>query len=192
MDQTNFQEQPQAVKKPEIAEANRLRGVLPDRLTQALRQSGLSRRSLAAIIGVHLNTVHAYASGQRFPRLSQLTLLAKALGVGLDWLLDLAGTADMSRDLRALEIEILEYVLVENRRGHFPSFVEISHAFDADPYWSSPYVRKLMRFGLLAQSGGFRLTRSAMGRLPDDGWKPRRKILRRTPLLLRRTPLIAR
>ena len=165
----------------EAAEADRLRTVLPDRLTQALRLSGLSRRALAEIIGVHLNTVHAYASGMRFPRLSQLTLLAKALGVSLDWLLDLSGTADLSKDLSQQEMEILEYVQLENRRGCFPSFVEISHAFDAEPFWSSPHVRKLLRFGLLAQQGGFRLTRSGVKKIPGETWRP--KLPKRTPLL---------
>lgn len=166
--------------RKETLEANRLRLILPDRLTQALKLSGLSRRSLAEIIGVHLNTVHAYASGTRFPRLSQLTLLSKALGVSLDWLLDRAGTVDLAKDLDRLDTEILEYVQVENRRGHFPTYVEISHAFDNEPYWSSPFVRRLVRFGFLAQSGGFRLTRNGVKAVPD-GWSKRR--IKRTPLL---------
>lgn len=169
----------------EAKEADRLRSVLPDRLTQALRASGLSRRALAEIIGVHLNTVHAYASGGRFPRLSQLTLLAKALDVSLDWLLNLGGAADLGLDLATKEVEILEYVQVENQRGHQPTFVEISHAFDADPYWSSPYVRKLMRFGFLVQQGGFRLTRTGTELIPDGPSWPLRKRPKRTPLLAR-------
>lgn len=166
--------------RKEELEANRLRKVLPDRLIQALRLSGLSRRSLAEIIGVHLNTVHAYASGQRFPRLSQLTLLSKALNVSLDWLLDRQGTVDLQKELQKTDTEILEYVQLENRRGHHPTFVEISHAFDAEPYWSSPYVRKLVRFGLLAQAGGFRLTRVGNAKVVD-GFPAKR--IRRTPLV---------
>lgn len=170
--------------KREAVEADRLRIVLPDRLTQALRLSGLNRRALAEIIGVHLNTVHAYASGQRFPRLSQLTLLAKALGVRLDWLLKLDESADPSKDLHRDETDILEYVLVENDRGHFPTYVEISHAFDQEPYWSTPHVRKLVRFGLLAQQGGFRLTKAGGKRLPEDSRpKPVIRYMRRTPLV---------
>jgi len=167
----------------EAAEADRLRVVLPDRLTQALRQSGLSRRALADLVGVHLNTVHAYASGQRFPRLSQLTLLAKALGVSLDWLLDLSGTA-LTRDVRPTDLEILEYVHLENHRGCFPTFVEISHAFDAEPYWSSPFVRRLVRFGLMATQGGFRVTKNGLKALPPDSvWKGPKKVIKRTPVL---------
>lgn len=168
----------------EQAESNRLRSVLPDRLTQALRQSGLNRRALSEIIGVHLNTVHAYASGQRFPRLSQLTLLAKALGVSLDWLLNLAGTAEMGKDLRKVDLEILEYVQIENRRGHYPTFVQISHAFDQEPYWASPLVRRLVRFNFLAPKGGFRLTPHGLESIPvGDRWEMPRKLLKRTPVV---------
>ncbi len=187
--------------KREEVEAGRLRKVLPDRLTQALRDSGLSRRALSEIIGVHLNTVHAYASGQRFPRLSQLTLLAKALRVSLDWLLDLSGTAEMVSELRPRDLEILEYVQLENHRGHHPTFVEISHAFDADPYWASPYVRKLVRFGLLAPQPGFRITKAGLKAIPPDAvWRPRKKLPKRTPVLaiprpprresIKRTPVV--
>lgn len=182
-----------AEAKLEVVEANRLRAVLPERLTQALRQSGLSRRALSEIIGVHLNTVHAYASGQRFPRLSQLTLLAKALDVSLDWLLDLSGTAQMGTKISELDLEILEYVQVENYRGHHPTFVEISHAFDADPYWASPFVRKLVRFGYLASQPGFRITKAGYTKIPADSvWRAPRKVMRRTPVLrsYKRTPVV--
>lgn len=161
----------------DAAEAQRLRAVFPGRIVQAIRSTGLSRQSLAGLVGVHINTIHAYASGGRFPRLEQLTLLARALDVSLDWLLDRDGSASLGR-LQHQDQEILEYVALENRRGCSPTYVNISHAFDQDPYWSAPHVRKLVRFGLLAQQGGFRLTRAGGREIHSD----RPRAIRRTPL----------
>lgn len=152
----------------EEAETARLRAALPLRLVQALRQSGLTRRALADITGVHLNTVHAYASGLRLPRTSQLSLLARALRVPLDWLLALEDSPELSMELGQTELEILEYIHLENARGHSPPIVEISHAFDQEPYWASPYVRKMQRFGLLAPQPGTRVTKAGLGKIPPN------------------------
>lgn len=183
----------QQLSTAEERESKRLREVLPQRLTQALKASGLTRTALSEIVGVHGNTIHAYASGQRCPRLSQLVALAKTLRISLDWLLDIQGTAELDYQLRPLDVEILEYIAVENRRKNFPTLVEISHAFDADPYWSSPFVRKLQRFGYVAPQPGFRLTRTGIAALPEDSLRPRpRKLPKRTPLLRKpryRTPV---
>jgi transcriptional regulator with XRE-family HTH domain len=169
----------------ERAEIKRIQAILLARLTQAIRASGLSRRALADLVGVHLNTVHAYASGSRFPRLSQATLLARALGVSLDWLLDVRGVARLEDEfvLTSRDREILEYVEVENGRSHFPNTVSVSHAFGADPYWASSYVRRLLRLGLLAYPPGLRLTKSGLSKIPPDQRlpTPRRKVIRRTP-----------
>lgn len=135
-------------------EADRLRKVFPKRLREALETRGISRRILAQAMGVHLNTIHAYASGQRFPRLSQLTLLAAALKVTVDWLLEVTNVQihlDICEGHKPNEIEndIIYYVAIENNRDHQPSLQEICQAFEEDALRMDAHISRLQNFGLL-------------------------------------------
>lgn len=114
----------------EQEELDRLRKVFPFRIAQALERSRLTKSELAARAGITTQTLTAYCSGARLPRVPQLTLLAQALGVPVSFLLDAAAAVPEDLGPTPTELEILEYVQTENMRKHRPSLADISDVFD--------------------------------------------------------------
>lgn len=60
---------------------------IADSIKAARTSAGLSQRKLARLSGVASNTICQYESGARVPRLAQLSMIAAALGVSVDYLL---------------------------------------------------------------------------------------------------------
>lgn len=59
---------------------------LHHRLALALEVSGVTPDQMAAELGVHVNTVHNYASGRRTPKLGLVKQWADACQVNREWL----------------------------------------------------------------------------------------------------------
>ena len=61
-----------------------------DHLSSRLRELMVSRElnleALVELTGIHVNTLRAYISGERLPRIPQLFLLADAIDAPIDWL----------------------------------------------------------------------------------------------------------
>ena len=133
----------------EHEETRRLKEVFPKRMRQALELRGLSRRALSEAIGVHLNTVHAYASGNRLPRISQLTLLAEALKVSIEWLVEFENV-EVDIDIAAghkpdpTERDIIYYVAIENGRGYSPTKKEVGQACELDWLRLDAHINRLV------------------------------------------------
>lgn len=143
----------------EHAEVERLRTIFPHRLGKALLARRMSRAHLAEAIGAHANTVYAYTVGKRFPKVSQLVIIARVLDCSLEWLLGIGKAQEPTAQPTREEIEILEYVEVENGRGHLPTSVEVSHACESDSSRANKQVQKLLKLKLL-QSSGLQLTKA--------------------------------
>ena len=138
----------------EHLETERLKDVFPKRMRQALEARGLSRRALAEAIGVHLNTIHAYASGNRLPRISQLTLLAEALKVPIEWLVEFENV-HVDSNIAAgykpddTELEIIYYVAIELGRGYSPTKRDISQACELDCLRLDAHLNRLVSLGFI-------------------------------------------
>ena len=59
---------------------------LHHRLALALEVSGVTPEQMADALGMHVNSVHNYASGRREPKAAIVKVWAMETGVDLDWL----------------------------------------------------------------------------------------------------------
>lgn len=134
----------------EESEVERLKQLFPQRLDQALKAVRMTRADLAARTGVAPSTLSAWALGRRLPRASQLCLTAQALGTTIDFLF---GTSQVAPELEPsiLEVGVLDYVYVENGRGHYPSIHDVAEVFE--DLNASRTVLRLISFRLLEPSG---------------------------------------
>lgn len=60
------------------------------RLTEARKAAGLTKRALAAQVGLSERAIGQLEQGRYFPTLPVATAIAKALGISLDWLVGLS------------------------------------------------------------------------------------------------------
>lgn len=152
----------------EHEETARLKEVFPKRMRQALEVRGLSRRSLAEAIGVHLNTIHAYASGNRLPRISQLTLLAEALKVSIEWLVEFENV-EVDIDIAAghkpdqTERDIIYYVAIENGRGYSPTKKDVAQSCELDWLRLDAHVNRLTSLGYVLVGDEDRISLTEQG-----------------------------
>lgn len=58
-----------------------------DRLKKEREAKGLTQEELARAIGVAVPTISEYESGKKMPRLNKIIILARKLGVSIDYLL---------------------------------------------------------------------------------------------------------
>lgn len=114
----------------EQRELERLRSVFPARVSEALERSRLTKAELAVRAGITTQTLTAYCSGARLPRVPQLTLLAHALGVPVHSLLEPDSTIPEDVGPSNVEAEVLQYIQTENARKHRPSLADIADVFD--------------------------------------------------------------
>ena len=106
-----------------------------DRLSVAREAAGLSQTQLAARVGVRLKTLQNWESDRSEPRANRLQMLAGVLNVSIIWLLsgvgegaqrpeeappedaaDLAAMAAELRDLRALQLQLIERMARPEKR----------------------------------------------------------------------------
>lgn len=113
----------------EQQELERLRSVFSARVSEALKRSRLTKTELAQKAGITNDTLTAYLKGTRLPRVPQLTLLAHALGVSLQTLLESDAVMPDIGPTEA-ETDILQYIQTENARKHRPSLADITDVFD--------------------------------------------------------------
>ena len=59
---------------------------LSSRMRELMVSREMNLDALVEITGIHVNTLRAYISGERLPRVPQLFLLADAIDAPLDWL----------------------------------------------------------------------------------------------------------
>ncbi|NQT92235.1 MAG: helix-turn-helix domain-containing protein [Lentisphaerae bacterium] len=64
-----------------------MRNVLPERLAEARKRSGLKSKELAALADVAPNVYSRYESGARKPAVGTVAVIAEKCGVTVDWLL---------------------------------------------------------------------------------------------------------
>lgn len=56
------------------------------RLHELMQSREINLDKLVELTGIHINTLRAYMSGERLPRIPQLFLLADAVDAPIDWL----------------------------------------------------------------------------------------------------------
>jgi transcriptional regulator with XRE-family HTH domain len=66
--------------------AERVSAVLAERLQETMMQRGLSQVGAAGLAEVSPNTLLGWLNGTRLPRVPQLMMLARGLGVSPEWL----------------------------------------------------------------------------------------------------------
>ena len=71
--------------------------IFSERLRVVMAKKRITIRNLARTSGVSSATISSYRMASRMPGLDQVILLAKALGVSLDWLCGLEGEYDQLR-----------------------------------------------------------------------------------------------
>lgn len=80
-----------------------------DRLSQALKQSGIPERGsqvwLAQAMGVSQTNARKWLKGLALPEIQKIVALAKLLGIRLEWLI--SGSGDMVRDEKAKWIPVI-------------------------------------------------------------------------------------
>jgi transcriptional regulator with XRE-family HTH domain len=62
------------------------RKLLADRIKAAAAQSGLSQRTISQKTGIALSTFSRWLAGEQEPNVSNLVLIAEAIGVSIAWL----------------------------------------------------------------------------------------------------------
>ena len=142
----------------EQAELERLKRSFPERIRTARRQRGLSKTELAKRVGVTSTTLGAWLRGVRLPRISQLCLLARALQVPVEYLLDPMAAVPDSFQPQGHEEDLIQYLSIEQGRGCAPTVIETSEAFETDVW---PTILHLLTLRLLEPTG-LRLTKAGL------------------------------
>ena len=88
---------------------------LPARLIALRKERSLTQQQMAEAIGIHVNSVKKYESGQAQPSLDVLKKIALALNVSTDFLLFEEHERDPSDDL-ALQFEAVSQLPEEEQR----------------------------------------------------------------------------
>jgi transcriptional regulator with XRE-family HTH domain len=60
--------------------------IFSQRLRELMGSREINLDKLVELTGIHINTLRAYMSGERLPRIPQLFLLADAIDAPIDWL----------------------------------------------------------------------------------------------------------
>jgi len=75
--------------------------IFVERLQQRLDEMDISRTKLAKLSGVTTSAISAYMYSARMPRAAELSRLAAALGVSMDWLWGIDAATSSHDELRA-------------------------------------------------------------------------------------------
>ncbi len=90
--------------------------MIADRIREARKNAGHTQTSLAELINMHYKNVSRWESGEYTPEAGTIALLAQALNVSADYLLDL--TDDPKRAARESELSPHEQeIIMALRRG---------------------------------------------------------------------------
>lgn len=85
-----------------------LRRIFRERLAQAVRDSGLTRREFAARAGLDRSSLSQLVdgAGKRLPKISNVVGIARTAGVSTDWLLGMSQGGSVAADVLDLGVEV--------------------------------------------------------------------------------------
>lgn len=83
-----------------------------ERLRKAQKESGISQRKLATLLGVQPNTVNSWLTGKNFPGFDTVEELAEILEVSSNWLF-----GGQEADLNKVKVKLIEEISKSDNEG---------------------------------------------------------------------------